>query len=377
MAAAIALRCIGWSATVLERRSTLGEIGAGMSQAPNAMRTLDALGVGDQARSVGVPFYGPLNLRTPSGRYLVRAASGVPAPLLGFHRADLHRVLLDTVPEERVRSGTEATAARSTGDAATVTAGEEELTADLVIAADGANSTQRRQLWPDSPPPRFLRYTVWRGIARAEGVEGVEGGMTMGRGGYFLAMPVGRGRVYWALGARADRPEVRYDDEFGELTRRLAGWHDGVQALLEATPPEAVLHHDISALAPLSTYVKGRVALLGDAAHAMSPDLGQGAGQAIEDAAVLAASLADTGDIDAALARYDRERRPRSQFVAEQARKNAEFTLSNGRLGYGLRTAMMTMIPSSRWPQWSARSLSQLWDWTPPILPSSPRDRQR
>jgi 2-polyprenyl-6-methoxyphenol hydroxylase-like FAD-dependent oxidoreductase len=100
LATALALRRIGWRATVLERAPELGEVGAGMSQAPNALRALAELGVEAETRAVGVPTYSASNLRRSDGRYLQRARPGDPTPLLAFHRADLHRVLLDAVPAD-------------------------------------------------------------------------------------------------------------------------------------------------------------------------------------------------------------------------------------------------------------------------------------
>ncbi|MEV6866097.1 FAD-dependent monooxygenase [Streptosporangium subroseum] len=366
LAAAVGLRRIGWKATVLERTSELGEIGAGMSQSPNALRALEELGVADQARAVGVPFHGVFNLRTPSGDHITRALPGGVSPLLGFHRADLHRVLMDAVPAEWVRTGAEVTAIRQAEGEVTVAYGSEELRADLVVAADGVRSTVRRLLWPDAPDPRFWGNTIWRGVAKADGVEG---GMTLGRGRYFLVMPVGRGRVYWGLGAHADRPGVRYDDELAEVRRRTRDWHDPIPALLDATPPEAVLHHDITDLAPLASYVRGRVVLLGDAAHAMHPDMAQGAAQSLEDAVVLAAALAEVGDISAALSRYDEQRRPRTQTIVRQARAKGRGSTSSNAVNYHLRTLAPRVVPSSRWPGLAARALASVWDWTPPRLP--------
>ncbi|GAA3012428.1 FAD-dependent monooxygenase [Streptosporangium longisporum] len=367
LAAAIGLRRIGWTATVLERSCELGEIGAGMSQSPNALRALAELGVADAARAAGVPFPGIFNLRVPSGGHIARALPGTTGPLLGFHRADLHRVLLDAVPAGWVRTGAQVSAVRQDGDEVVVGWGAEELRADLAVAADGVHSTVRRLLWPEARDPRFWGNTVWRGIAHADGVDAA---MTLGRGRYFLAMPVGRGRVYWALGARADRPGVRYDDELAEVRRRVQGWHDPIPRLLEATAPEAVLHHDITDLDPLSGYVRGRVVLLGDAAHAMHPDMAQGAAQSLEDAVVLAAALAESGDdIPAALARYDERRRPRTQTIVRQARAKGLGSTSGNAVGYHLRTTALRLVPSSRWPALAAKALAPVWDWTPPPLP--------
>lgn len=120
LAAALALYRVGWQATVLERASELGEIGAGMSQAPNAMRALDELGVGEQARQVCMPTYATGNLRTADGRHLKHAGPDQPPALLAFHRADLHRVLLDGVPDGWVRTTAEGTAIRQDGTSVTV-----------------------------------------------------------------------------------------------------------------------------------------------------------------------------------------------------------------------------------------------------------------
>ena len=240
--AAAVLHRVGWRVTVLERTPVLREIGAGMSQAPNAMRALDVLGVGEQARSVGVPTYAAANLRTPDGRHLQRARPGDATALLAFHRADLHRVLLEAVADDCVLTGAEVTDLRQEAGKMTVGFGDTELTADLVVAADGIRSTARRLLWPAAPPPRFLGRTAWLGVAE---VAGLPGSITLGPGGYFLIHPIARGRAYWAYVTTADRPGIRYDQEKTEVARRIGTWHDPIPQLIGATPPEAVIHIDI------------------------------------------------------------------------------------------------------------------------------------
>ncbi len=193
--------------------------------------------------------------------------------------------------------------------------------------------------------------------------------MVRGRGSYALAMPVAGNRVYWAVACRSQRPGTRYGDDRAEVLRRIDSWPADLRELVEATPASDVLHHDVFDLAPLDRYVNGRVALLGDAAHLMCPDLAQGAGQALEDAVVLAASLAASGRVEEGLARYDAERRPRSQWVAAEARKNADQNLSPSRSAHAATAAVMSLVPSSRWPRWAERGLSRLWGWEPPALP--------
>ncbi|KDN21504.1 FAD-dependent monooxygenase [Amycolatopsis rifamycinica] len=365
LAAAVALDRIGWRATVLERTPVLGEIGAGMSQAPNALRALDELGVGEPARSAGVPTCAAGNVRTPDGRYLQRARPGDPTAMLAFHRADLHRVLLDATPDGWVRTGAEVTGLRQEAGRVTVVAGGDELTADLLVAADGIRSTARRLLWPDAPPPRFLGRTAWLGIAD---VDGLPGSMTLGPGGYFLIHPVARGRAYWAHVTTESRPDVRFDDEKAEVTRRIGSWHDPIPELIDRTPPGSVIHIDIHDLDPLPTYVRGRVALLGDAAHAMSPDRGQGAGQSLEDAVVLAAALATEPTVEAALHRYDTGRRPRTQATALGARKDGARTTS--RAAYRALTTMIRLMPAALWRRSIAPDGNATWRWQPPRLPA-------
>ncbi|MEV3935275.1 FAD-dependent monooxygenase [Glycomyces sp. NPDC049804] len=371
LAAAIALRRTGWTVTVLERNRVAGEIGAGMSQGPNAIRALDALGVGDRARAAGTPFFGTANLREASGRYLNRAEPGTVPPLIGFHRADLHNVLLDAVPTESIRTGAAVTAIDQTPGRAFVHVGDETFEADLVVAADGVRSTARRLLWPQTPEPAFWHYTVWRGIADLD-LGPAQGGMTLAKDRYFLTMPLPGGRVYWGLGTRAGTPGERADDERSEVLRRVGDWHDPIPALLDATPTERVLHHDITDLVrtPLPTYVNGRIALLGDAAHPMSPDLGQGAGQALEDAVVLAASLHDVSDATAALARYDTVRRPRTQWIAKSAHQKGAGYISGSAARQRMLVWTTRMMRPATLATMTTKALARIWDWQPPDLPA-------
>jgi len=322
LAAAVALARRGWSVTVLERAAALEPVGAGIALAPNALRALDALGVGDGVRG-RARLSGEVGLRRPDGRWVVRADASAAAERLGdtavvLHRSQLVDLLAAALPEGALRLGVDVTSV-APGEpggpqALVTTARDGELAADLVIAADGIDSAVRRALFPSHPAPTYTGVTAWRFVAPAP-ADGVAPAETWGRGSIVGLTPLADGRVYCYL--TAVLPEgTRFDDDPAELRRRFADWHAPIPELLAHVEPGAVLHHDLRWLAtPLPRFDVGRVAFVGDAAHAMPPNLGQGGCQALEDAVVLAASLGDAVS-GAGLVAYTTARLPRTTRIA-------------------------------------------------------------
>ncbi|MFI2236675.1 FAD-dependent monooxygenase [Streptomyces chrestomyceticus] len=315
LAAAAAFHQRGWRVEVLERAPEFTEIGAGVSIQPNGLRALDALGLGDALRSGGLadPLAG---IRRTHGNWLIRNDVDGLKRRFGqwatVHRAALIDLLRAAVPAHALRPGTEVREVRPDG---TVRHSGGTSTADLVVGADGVHSATRRSLWPRHPGPRYVGYTTWRFIAPPQPVEGsVE---TWGRGERFGYVPMPDGRVYCYVLANAPAGSRIHLDE---LRERFARWHDPVPALLNTADSDAVLQHDTYELPELPTYVSGKVALLGDAAHAMTPNLGQGACQALEDAVTLA-SAADILGVRAGLEQYDDVRRPRTQTITRRSRQ--------------------------------------------------------
>lgn len=370
LAAAIGLRRIGWAVTVVERAPVLDDAGAGISLHANGLRALDALGVGGAVRAAARPQYVG-GTRTPDGGRLARM-DGVAlerelgSPIVGIPRATLHRVLREALPPQSLRIGAEVTSVdRSDPARVRIPLGEARLDADLVVAADGINSRLRGQLFPGHPGPAYSGSTVLRAITEHPVELSTDFELTWGPGAEFGHIAFTDGRAEWhaVLNSPAG---VRFPDPLAELRRRFADWHDPIPALLDATRPEAVLHHDINELAtPLPTYAVGRIALLGDAAHAMTPNLGQGACQALEDAATLAAALAAEPGVETALTRYDAERRPRSQSVARAARQAGRMGQQMTHpLAIALRNTALRLAPS----RVTVRTVLRHADWTPPRL---------
>jgi 2-polyprenyl-6-methoxyphenol hydroxylase-like FAD-dependent oxidoreductase len=241
-----------------------------------------------------------------------------------------------------------------------------ELEADLVVAADGIGSATRMALFPGHPGPRYTGLTAWRLLTGA-----VTGPVPMaeswGRGTVFGVMPLADGRVYCYATAPAD-PGARAGDELAELVRRFGTWHDPIPRLLAAAGPQDVLRHDIAELAaPLPSYHHGRVALLGDAAHPMTPNLGQGACQALEDAAVIS-RLAAEPDPDAVaglLARYTAARLGRTSDVVRWSRRVATMSTWSAPAAVAFRDTV-TWLGGRLVPGAALRIAAPVYGWQPP-----------
>lgn len=342
LATAVGLHRIGWRVRVLERAPDFTEVGAGLSLWPNGLRALDWLGLAGRVRAVGaVEATG--GVRDRAGRWLIRTANAEIErrhgwPLLVVHRAELVGTLVAALPAESLRPGHEVRRVRTAGRTAVVEHRDGLLRADLVVGADGLRSVVRRQGWPDAAAPGPAGYVTWRMITEPLADPPGDGVVFWGRGERigFTALPGDRCYVFAAAhGPRRGEPGVSRDPvaagepgagagvpgggEHAAVRRRFGAWPDPIPALLAAVPPDRVLRHDGYHLPPLPTYVRGRVALVGDAAHVMDPILGQGACQALEDAVELTGRLATSGDVDAALAGYDRRRRPRTQAIVRRS----------------------------------------------------------
>ncbi|CCK31643.1 monooxygenase [Streptomyces davaonensis JCM 4913] len=366
LTAATALHQRGLEVTVLERAPSLEPVGAAISLAPNSLRALDVIGLGDEIRDLAA-WQGDGGLRTPSGRWLSRTDPGAVAerfggPLVLLHRATLVTSLAAGLPPGAIRTGVTA-AVTDPGAAdrpATVRTPDGELEADLVVAADGVRSAVRETLFPDHPGAAYSGFTTWRVVIPVPGAE-FASHETWGRGRIWGSHPLKDGRVYAYAAALAPAGE-RAPDERAELLRRYGDWHQPVPAILAAARPEDVLRHDVHHLAePLPAFHRGRVALVGDAAHAMPPTLGQGGNQAVEDAIVLAHHCAD-------LPAYSTARLPRTTAIARQAVKVARLNLMTSRAGIAVRDALVAAV-SKAGPGLVLRGFDGIADWRPPQPP--------
>jgi 2-polyprenyl-6-methoxyphenol hydroxylase-like FAD-dependent oxidoreductase len=317
---AIALTRVGIDAQVYERAPVLREVGAGIGLSGNALRVLDGLGLGTAVRSQSIEGIQG-GLRNIKGNILFAIPADEFTRQLGvvavLHRAELLALLTQQVDPGRIHLGREFVGLEQDDKGVTARFENGETAhGHVLVGADGVKSAVRTQLIGERPP-RYAGYTAWRSVVESDHSRNLNIIETWGRGRRFGIVPMSCGRIYWF--ATNNAPEGERDPAGRSrqiLSNLFRGWHEPIEALIESANEDSILRNDIYDLDPLQRWVHDRVALLGDAAHPMTPNLGQGACQAIEDAVVLAACLCKSERVDSALAEYQRRRVPRaSQFV--------------------------------------------------------------
>jgi 2-polyprenyl-6-methoxyphenol hydroxylase-like FAD-dependent oxidoreductase len=341
LAAACALRQHGCEVADYERSSELGEVGAGLQLGPKAVKVLRALGIEDELRALASEPTNIVSLTWDSGAVRFReplkavAAVRFGAPYLTVHRADLHRLLREKLPAEAIHLDAMCVEVSSSARAAVASfAGRPAIEADVVVGADGIRSVVREKLF-GVQPARFTQQTAWRGMVPIDCVPRQigRGGMVrverheyvgwIGPTGHVICYPIRGGELYNIFAGRVSEEWAEESwtvpSSVDRLLAAYQGWNDALLAMFGKI--ERCFRWGIYDRDPLPQWTKGRVTLLGDAAHPMMPTLAQGAAVTLEDAFALARHLANRRDDPArALLAYQAERVPRASKVQLQAR---------------------------------------------------------
>ena len=332
LSAANALRRRGIEVTVFEQARALGEVGAGVFIYPNSLRQLERMGFGNGLAAVGA--------KVGRGSEYCRMDGTVVGPILttdssrwngmyGMHRADLLNVLAEALPASSIRTDHRCIGIEQDEAVARLHfANGASLEADVVIAADGIQSVLQRHVVTPLPP-EYSGVRAYRGLLARDRLRDWRDRthqVWMGDGKHFMVFPVRSGTLLNYVGFVPTETETveswSAPGDRDELAASFQGWDPWVTALLQKV--ETCFWWGLYDRRPLASWTNGRLALLGDAAHAMLPHLGQGANQAIEDGVALAVLLENCGhaEVPAMLKRYEQLRRVRTDVVQAEARQN-------------------------------------------------------
>ena len=317
---AIGLQRAGYSVRVYESAEKLNALGAGLVLSVNSVRALQQIGLDEVVKAIGYAFDQVAILdqqsRTINETSMQATAETYGVGNFSVHRADLQTVLVDQLAFGTLQLGKQCTDFVQEEQITLRFADGSRATAEALIAFDGIHSPVRQKLLP-KVALRYAGYTCWRAVIPYRFQRNAKRfSETWGPAGRFGIVPLADERVYWfATINAAHRGSVLQHYTVADLQRNFQDYHSPIVDLLTHTTDEQLLWNDILDFKPIDRYAFGNVALAGDAAHAMTPNMGQGAGMAIEDAVVLTNCLTRYPTATEAFSRYEALRKSRIQSM--------------------------------------------------------------
>jgi 2-polyprenyl-6-methoxyphenol hydroxylase-like FAD-dependent oxidoreductase len=369
LALAAALRRLELRALVLEQAEELREVGAGLAVLPSAVRALEAIGIAH--RQLGGAPLARVRICNHEGREL----KAIDAPAVVKSVAGYAYVLSRARLLSALRAGVDAADIRTNARVVSIEQTESEvrihvdgdsnpIVADVLVGADGLRSVVRDHVLHDGAP-RYAGETCFRGIADVSLGPGDGCREVFGAGRRAAYYDMGEGRCYWwATSTEPEGTLVAPVDRNNYLRDRFEGWPFGLPELFARTPADRILQNDLFDRDPMRGWHRGRVVLLGDAAHPTTPNLGQGACMAIEDAVVLARSIAEHPDARRAFIRYERARSRRTASLVRLSRLWGHVGLWKDPRLMALRDAFFRFFPRAGFE----RVLRQQYDYRPGLL---------
>lgn len=351
------------SLEIYEASPELRPVGAGLALAANAVLAFEQLGVRDEVLAVS-NLLESFSILDASGRILSKsdnlAINHNLQTISNFaaHRADLQRILLAQIPEVPVHLGKKVSNFRLHERGVEIRFGDgSKQDTEFVIATDGIHSVFRKTLLPDSKI-RYAGYTCWRGVADGKDLAGFQNlsglrtnsaSETWGLGKRFGIVPLKGGQVYWFACLNAPTQQDKTMAAFGkdDLLRSFGDLHAPIPAIIGATEPQRILWNDIVDFEPVQQFAFGQVLLLGDAAHATTPNMGQGACQAIEGAAILGKTMSQHLDPVAAFRAFEQKRLKRTALIVNRSWTLGKIAQLQNPVLASLRNLAMRLLPDS------------------------------
>ena len=351
---AIALDQRGIDFEVHEEAPELASVGAGIGLGPNAMHVFRDLGIDGEVRrrSAEVRRAGLYSKRGKPIRLVTYEAFMKGEVMLGgaIHRAELQNALLSRIEKHRIHLSKRFVSFQQDGNSVTACFEDgSSATGDLLIGADGVHSMVRGQIHPQMPL-RYSGQTCWRGVADIDLPHEFRNTLMelWGTGERMGFIEIGANRVYWfavALEPRGGRDRPGSVKE--KLLRMFGDFAAPCRALIESTSEKLIIRSDLIDFKPLSAWYLGRACLIGDAAHATTPNLGQGGCQAVEDALALAICLKKYPDLQTAFLRFVRARSGKTRFVGTNSWRLGKAAHYRNRIARGLRDFVLKNLPIS------------------------------
>lgn len=343
----------GFDVEVYERAERFSPVGAGIMLAPNAMRVFNRLGLAEELRSAG-------NLVTTtaitdwSGKVISEMGMDSGENIKGsiaIHRSKLHEILASKVGPEKINFSEDYLASEDVPDGVfSLFESGHTAKGDILVGCDGIHSAVRKHLF-GAGPLRYSGQMCWRGVAQLDSSHDdspknrfVE---SWGRGLRFGYVNLADNQVYWYATKVQSANEVTSTATRKQvLEGHFSKWHSPIPAIINQTPAQSVMEHPLFDVRPMQGWFRGRACLLGDSIHPTTPNMGQGAGMAIESAAVLAHTLREQSDTDAAFRAYESLRYKRCARVNLDSWRIGQITNWRGQMSCAIRNKLMGMVPS-------------------------------
>jgi len=348
---AIALQKIGKQPIIFEGAETVKGLGAGLGLAANALQGFKRLDILEEVINLGriLPSF---TIYDQKGRQITKTDSKKLSRKYGIdnftiHRANLHKLLLSKLDGHQVFTNKKAIDIEQKENGVIIKFQDGSFhETKFLIVADGIHSEIRKKLCPGSLP-RFAGYTCWRAVIDNPGMTYTESSETWAPTGRFGIVPLAFNKLYWFACINAKSNDSRLNDfTITDLQNHFKDFHHPIPEILLQTKTECLIHNDIIDIQPIDNYAFKNVLLIGDAAHATTPNLGQGACQAIEDAVIIAEEINRNTDIRSAFTKFERRRIKRTHDIIKKSWTVGKIAQLENAFLVSMRNAVFRLLPS-------------------------------